>query len=159
MHLRKLVQYPVISVWQARLRRDASKTTFALLHDIMPTSRRPLGEISGNVPKRKELSLIARAQIIGAAKCGVSQSAISRQLSIPRSTVQYTLAKDQLRNNHKSLPRAGRPRLSSIHTERLLLRTVRRFPKYTYKQLRAFSGLQISTSTIKRILRRYHITT
>jgi transposase len=125
----------------------------------MPTQRRPLGEISRNISKRKELSPYIRAQIIGASKCGVNPTQISKQLSIPRSTVQSTLDRDELRNNHTSLPRSGRPRLSSKQDERLLLRVVRQFPKYTYKQLRAFTGLKISTFTIRRILRRHHITT
>jgi transposase len=124
----------------------------------MPQPRRVLGEISGNIRKRKDLNPYERGQIIGASLCGLSVRAISKHLSIPRSTIQSTLSLDRSRNNGASQPRAGRPKLTSAQDERLLLRIVRRFPKYTYKQLLAFTGLKISESTVKRILRRYHIT-
>jgi transposase len=125
----------------------------------MPPKRRPLGEISRNVQKRKELDPFTRGQIIGASKCGISTSAIGKRLSIPRTTVRDTLSLNQLRNNGESLPRAGRPRLTSKQDERLLLRIVRRFPKYTYQQLKAFSRLKISISTMRCILKRHHILT
>jgi hypothetical protein len=99
----------------------------------MPTQRRPLGEISRNISKRKELSLYIRAQIISASKCSVNPTQISKQLSILRSIVQSTLDRDELRNNYTSLPWSSRPRLSSKQDERLLLYVVHQFPKYTYK--------------------------
>ena len=38
----------------------------------MAELRRPIDEISGNIPKQRELTLCGRAQITGAAKCGVN---------------------------------------------------------------------------------------
>jgi hypothetical protein len=138
------VQYPSKSLGSLRLRRVASPTTLTFLHNTMPRRRPVLGQISGNIQKRKELDQFTRGQIVGAAKCGLALRAISRQLSIPYTTIQRTVSQEQLRNNGTSLPRSGRPKKSSKQDERLLLRVVRRFPKYTYQQLLAFTGLKIS---------------
>ena len=119
----------------------------------------PLGEISGNIPKRRELTLYERGQIIGVAKCSVKQKTISTQLLVLRHTVRTTISRESLRKNGASQPRLGRPQTYSKHDERLLLQVVRQFPKYTYTQLRAFTGLKLSTSTLKRILRKHYITT
>jgi hypothetical protein len=43
----------------------------------MAKPRCPLGEISGNIPEQKELTPYERAQIIGAAKCGVKSHTIN----------------------------------------------------------------------------------
>jgi transposase len=125
----------------------------------MTKPRRPLGEISGNIPKRRELTPYERGQIISAAKCGVKPGAISTELSLSRRTVRTTISSEPLRKNSASQPRSGRPRTYSEHDERLFLRVVRQFPKYTYAQLRAFTGLKLCNSTLQHILRRHYITT
>ena len=125
----------------------------------MAKLRHPLREISGNIPKRRELTPYERGQVIGAAKCGVKPNAISTELSLSRWTVRTTLSREPLRKDGASQPQSGRPRTYSERDERLLLRVVHQFPKFTYAQLRAFTGLKLCTSTLKSILRRHHITT
>jgi hypothetical protein len=98
----------------------------------MPRRRPVLGQISSNIQKRKEVDQFTHGQIVGEAKCGLALRTISRQLSIPYTTIQRTVSQEQLRNNSTSLLRSGRPKKSSKQNERLLLRVVRRFPKYTY---------------------------
>ena len=70
----------------------------------MTKQRLPLGEISGNIKHRKELTPYERAEIIGAAKCGVNPSAISARLSLSRRTVRSTLSREPLRKNGVSQP-------------------------------------------------------
>jgi len=122
--------------------------TFDQQFNIMAQPRRPLGEISGNIPKRRELTPYERGQIIGAAKCGVKPSAICIELSLSRCTVRTTINSKPLRKNGESQPRSGRPRTYSERDERLLLRVVRQFPKCTYAQLRAFTGLKLCNFTL-----------
>jgi hypothetical protein len=56
----------------------------------------PLGEISGNIQKRRELTPYEQGQIIGAAKCSIKPSAISTKLSLSRCTVRTTLSREPL---------------------------------------------------------------
>ena len=98
----------------------------------MAKPRCPLGEISGNIPKRKELTPYERGQIISAAKCGVKRKTISSQLSVPRRTVRTTLSRESLRKNGELQPRSGRLQIYSERDKRLVLQVVRQFPKFTY---------------------------
>jgi transposase len=124
----------------------------------MPSKRQPLGQISGNVSNRKQLTPIERAEIIGASKCGVRPGKIAKDLLVPRTTVYTTIDRAPQRDNHKTRVRSGRPREYTRYRKRILLRVVRQFPKYTYKQLWAFSGLKMHDSTMRRILQRHYIT-
>lgn len=47
----------------------------------MLPKRAPLGQISGNISKRRQLTPLERAEIIGASKCGVKPSQIAKDLS------------------------------------------------------------------------------
>ena len=126
--------------------------TPSTIYNIMPKQCIPLGEISGNVKRRRELTPYERAQIIGAAKCGVNPSTISARLLHSRRTVRSTLSLESLRSNGKSQPRSGRPKKYSKYDERLLVCIVHQFPKFTYTQLRAFTGLKLCDNTIRTIL-------
>ena len=55
--------------------------------------RRALDPISGNIPRRKELTRYERGVVIGFAGAGVIASQIATKLSLPKSTVQDTLSK------------------------------------------------------------------
>jgi transposase len=108
----------------------------------MAPPRVPLQEISENVRRRKELTPYKRAEIIGAAKCGVKTLQIGMQLSYSRRTVRTTITRPQPCNNGKSQPRSGRPKLLDRYEEQVILRVVHQFPKFTYKQIRIFTGLK-----------------
>jgi len=53
--------------------------------------RAPLGQISGNITKRKGLNPYKRGLIIGKHESGINPTQISQNLQIPRSTIIDTL--------------------------------------------------------------------
>jgi Transposase/DDE superfamily endonuclease len=123
----------------------------------MPPQRTPLGSISGNRPKGSEISPYMRGQIKGQADCGASHSSIAKDLKVLKSTVQYTLRQDELRNNGQSLPRKPRGKSYTDSEERLLLRHVRLNPKDTYKQVITACNLSCKPTTVKKILKKHGI--
>jgi hypothetical protein len=125
----------------------------------MPTPRRPLGPITPNVIKKKDLSLHSRGKIIGAYIAGVRPATIGRLFSTPDSTVRTTILKEDLRPHRLSLPKPGRPVEYSKRDERSVLRFIRSNPKTKYSVIKDQCSLEISHLTIKRILRKHGITT
>ena len=55
--------------------------------------RRALAPISGNIPRRKELTSYKRGVVLGFAEAGVIPPKIATELNLPESTVQETLSK------------------------------------------------------------------
>jgi hypothetical protein len=98
----------------------------------MPPQRTPLGSISGSRPKGSEISLYMHGQVKGQASKGATPAEIAIDLKLTRSTVNYTLQQDLLRNNGRSLPRKPRNKLYTYAEERLCVRHVRLNPKDTY---------------------------
>ena len=125
----------------------------------MPTPRHPLGPITPNVVKKKDLSPHSRGKIIGAHIAGARPAVISRLFSTPDSTVRTTILKEDLRPHGLSMPKPGRPIEYSVQDERSVLRFIRLHPKTKYSAIKEQCGLEISHSTIKRILRKHGITT
>jgi transposase len=123
----------------------------------MVTPRRPLGVISGNVQRRRELKPHERGKVIGASIAGATPGRISTLLNIPDQTVRDTISQDILRDDHKSKPRTGRPKCYTERDERMLLRHVRQFPKQTYAQVMNETQLGFSRSTVRRILQDHGI--
>ena len=124
----------------------------------MSTPRRPLGLISGNVGKKKELTPYKRGLIVGAKIAGRSEGEISECFNLPDSTVRTTIIRAAERIDGQSKPRSGRPLCLSDREERILIRYIRAHPKDEFKQVKEGTGLQISNGTIKNICRRYGIT-
>ena len=75
----------------------------------MPTPRHPLGPITPNVVKKKDLSPHSRGKIIGAYIAGVRPAVISRLFSTPNSTVRTTILKEDLQPYRLLIPKPGRP--------------------------------------------------
>ena len=125
----------------------------------MPTQRTPLGPISGNRIKKKEISSFIRGVIVGKYSKGATQREIAKDLKIPKSTIHYTLKQALLRNDGESLVRAGAPTLSTDRDERMILRYIRLHLKTTYADIKQDCGVIISHSSIKRILRKHGIST
>jgi Transposase len=115
--------------------------------------RRPLAEIDANPRKRIELTPSKRAQIVGAAACGLGISKIAQNLEIPVSTVQYTLKVDSKRQNQISSPRPGQPRKSSARDLVKIIDYVRANPKHTYAQIRDNVVPNLSNRTFSRFLK------
>jgi len=101
----------------------------------MPPLRTPLRSISGNRPKGSEISPFMRGQVIGKASEGAKSAAIAKALKLDRSTVNYTLQQDELRDDGHSLPRKPRNKSYTDAEERRSLRDVRLNPKDTYAQV------------------------
>ena len=123
----------------------------------MPTPRRPLGVIDGNIKKRKELTPYKRGQIVGARKTGAQIAAIINELDVTESTAKYTLRHASQRTEGASKPRAGAPKRYTERDEQNILRFVRKPPKTKYAEIKRHCGLAISLSTIKRVLRANNI--
>ena len=63
------------------------------------------------MPRQRKLKPHERSEIIGQYKARVPLKAISRNLSVPRPTVQYTVKQSEKRDSQeRDLPRSGRPR-------------------------------------------------
>jgi transposase len=124
----------------------------------MSTPRRPLGVISGNIAKKKELTPYKRGLIVGAKIAGRSEAEISECLNVPDGIVRTTIVRAAERIDGQSKPRSGRPPCLSDREEQILIRYIRTHPKDEFKQIKEGTGLQISNGTIKNICRRYRIT-
>ena len=124
----------------------------------MPPIRTPLGRVSGNSRRGPDLTPVQRAKIIGAAEHGISPSQIATTYGLKYTTIQSTIQLDPERDNCNSQPRSGRPKSYTDRDVRIVLRFVRKHPKATYTEVKSEIGLDISHSTIKRILRESGIT-
>jgi len=118
----------------------------------MPTPRRPLGVIDGNIKKRKELTPYKRGMIVGARKLSAKIPQIAEGLKVPESTVKTTLYSDLVCNDGVSRPRSGAPKRYTDQDERVILQFVRNNPKTKYAEIKRQCQLDISHSMIKRIL-------
>ena len=98
----------------------------------MPPQRAPLGTISGNRFKGCQISPYMRGQVAGQARRGAKPTAIARDLSLDRGTVQYTLKQDAVRDEGKTLSKKARNKSYTAAEERKLLRHVRANPKDSY---------------------------
>ena len=124
----------------------------------MPPTRRQLATISGNRLPKQHLTPYMRGRIAGHSELGATSYQIASNLNVPRSTVQYTIKQDPLRNEGATIPKAPRGKSYTPIDERAILRYVRCNPKHTYKQVIAGAGVSCSTTTIKKILKKYGIT-
>jgi transposase len=115
--------------------------------------QRVLQEIDANPRIRKELKPILRAQIVGAAVCGVGIRETARRLKIPPATVQTTLRRDTQRQDHQSSPRTGAPHKTSARERATIIAYVRANPKHTYAQIRENVAPTLSSKTISRIVK------
>ena len=105
--------------------------------------------------RSREHSQDVKKKIVHFYKSGLSLGSISKRLNIPRASVQTIIQKYKTILTTESLPRSGRKRKLTVADERLVVRKVRMNPKLTTKEIANYleaSGMNVSTSTIKRIL-------
>jgi transposase len=141
--------------------REFSRSLFStllLIIHLMATPRRPLGLIDANISDRKELSPYIRGQVIAAKRFGHKPAEIATVLNLPDSTVRTTIIRESQRLNGKSKKGRGRRKSYTPRDERNLLRHIRLNPKDTYAAVRQATGLEISRTTIKKILKASGIT-
>lgn len=118
--------------------------------------RQPLGETSGN-RRGPELTLYQRGKLVGLRNAGKSWSQINAETGVPISTIRNTVRLAPQRDQGKSLPRSGRPTIVTSQLERHLVRIINDTPKIPYKTLLRQYRLNISRTTIYRILRKHNV--
>jgi hypothetical protein len=91
---------------------------------------RPVGSISGNIPRKKELTPLRTQYYCWKASANTGPTQIAEELSIPRSTVQETLYHDGT-----SAPHSGAPKKLLKHDKHRILRAFRKEPQITYARL------------------------
>lgn len=107
--------------------------------------------------KAKELSKDLREKVIQLYKSGKGYKKISKDLSMPISTVQSLIKKWKIRGSVDTKPRSGRPTKISATTARKIVRDVKKNPQTTSGDLQASlqkSGVAVSRSTIRRHLKK-----
>jgi IS30 family transposase len=124
----------------------------------MPTLRVPLASIDPNRSLKKELTPWQRSEIQTYHKVGLTNEHIGRLTFCTPGTVATTLHLNTLRIDGKTRPRPGRPIILSTWDRRLILRIIRRNPKLTYAQLKVEAGVEVSQSTLYRMLKDEGIT-
>lgn len=108
--------------------------------------------------KLKEYSQDMKDRIIRLHTSGASLGAISRQLGVPRPSVQTIVRKYTDLGTTKTLPRSGRKSKLTPRAEKALVRKVRANPRSTKKQLCTdleALGTKVSRSTVQRVLHRH----
>lgn len=116
--------------------------------------RTPLGLISGNSRRGPELNDFARGEIAALKRIGLRISEITREVNRPWQTVKNVIAR--LKGDPQATPRPhpGAPEKASDRDKRAILRVVRGNPKLSARMVVAESGVKVSESTIRRILKR-----
>jgi Transposase len=120
--------------------------------------RTPLAPCNGNRGINRELKPTLRAQITMGNAVGLTHAQIGALTFLTPATVSTTLLRNPLRDEHKSLPRSGRPPILKRHDKRLILRIIRKNPKITYQVLKQESGVTVHKNTIYRMLKSEGIT-
>ena len=136
---------------------DATFPSFFTKYDIMPPIRTPLGSISRNVQRGRELTPYERGLIIGARNAGMSPREIELDLKLSRKAVRGTIALEPSRTDGASLPRHGRPIVYNDRDQRMMLRNLRICPKATFEERRKDTGLKMSNTYIKNLARKHGI--
>ncbi|KAM3078980.1 hypothetical protein ACMFMF_003906 [Clarireedia jacksonii] len=114
----------------------------------MPTPRRILGVLDGNIKKRRELTPKKRGAIIGARLCGVAATTVARVLKVLITTIYSIEKADLLRIEGYTRPRSGWPIEYSDREVRALVRYIRYNPKETYAQVNKGLGWKRDLKTI-----------
>lgn len=112
-------------------------------------------EISGNRRPKAELSTEQRSAILAKLDIGQSPTKLATEFNCARSTIYDTKKRFQNHHQVESLPRSGRPRLTSDRTRRLVYQLARRNPTWSYLTLRSQLPVSISRSSIIKILKPY----
>jgi transposase len=120
----------------------------------MPPQRTPLRSIDTNYNKRgPDLTPYQRRRISALCDAGLSPREIELQEKQSRGAVRSTLRLQDINTDRTSQPRSGRPSLYNIRDQRTMLQHMRKYPKSTFQERRKETGLKMSNSTIKRLVR------
>ncbi|PVH70233.1 hypothetical protein DL98DRAFT_385452, partial [Cadophora sp. DSE1049] len=112
----------------------------------------------GNRLPKGHLSPHLRGKIAGAFSAGAKVGAIAKAHNLGRTTINYTLKQDALRNEGTTLPKAPRRKSYVPGEERKLIRHVKKYPKDSYDDIIEACALRCEVSTVKKILKRHGMT-
>jgi transposase len=118
--------------------------------------------------KIRELSVVERAEVIGAWKCDVSKTEISKRLGIPLRTIYNIIEKYNKEGTVENDKRSGRPKSLSDRDKRALVKVVQKNRKNAvedYKnEINKVLSRPVSTRTVQRnlyilklIIQKFHI--
>ena len=113
--------------------------------------RTPLGPITPNIIRRREISPFTRGIIAEQHSTGASIGAIVKELNLSKATIQTTLSIVNRGSYDVLKPRSGRLKVTTDRDERIILRLARFDLKQTYQQLITAAGLSCSKSIVYRI--------
>ena len=94
--------------------------------------RRPLGPITPNIIRRKELTPYTRGFILGQLTASVKQTNVAKALNLSRTIIRTTLLRANTRINDELVKKSSRPKVTDDRDERIILRLVRINLKQTY---------------------------
>jgi transposase len=77
---------------------------------------------------------------------------IAEAESLQYITVYKVIQRYKERGTTTNMPRSGRPPKATLQARRLLKRTIQKEPKLTFEALRKEANLDLSTTTIKKVL-------
>ena len=98
----------------------------------MPPIRTPLGSISGNVQRGRELTPYERGVIIGSYNSGKLPREIELSTKHSRMAVRGTIALETSRTNRASLPQSSRLIVYNDQDQQIMLQHIRLYPKSTF---------------------------
>jgi transposase len=81
----------------------------------------------------------------------------TRSSQIPLSTIQYTIRKENQRNDQQSLPRSGRPKALTSEQQNHLLDLATKNPHIKMRELQIAVDTSPSKSTVRRLSRSPHM--
>ena len=106
----------------------------------------------GNKTPRQELDLLNKGKIVGQAELGATPTQISRNLSVPRSTIYRVLKQLHTPPSRANKPRSRRPSVLTPRDILLLVYHVRLEPKIKWAKLKSDTGLNFNSRTLERVL-------
>jgi len=104
--------------------------------------------------KGSELTEVERGKVLGLRLSGITIERISKTLSIPKSTVYYTIK--HYSDDVRSAPRSGRPKILDKDDQKKLKEIVNKNNRASANQLQEkfieSTGIEVSSKTIRRNL-------
>ena len=128
------------------------ETTQAVVRDLLTATADPFRMGSG-----REVSLEVQNAIIRSVKSGIPQKDLARQFNLAKSTISKIVRRFEAHGCVVKAQRSGRPKKTSDHQDRLIVRLSKLDPSLTsqdiQKKMVEMYGIALSQSTTKNRLR------
>ena len=116
----------------------------------------PIDNTRNPPTRRKELSVARKNTIVEMKRAGKSNTFISEDLGIPRSTVIYVCKKYKMTGSTENVKRSGRPPKLTKRDVRSLVHSMRKeplAPYHVHQQKLAISGIKVCRDTVIKYLK------